>query len=438
MREDTARKVIAARSRFGVTLRLLHRFARRQHGSIAINFAMVLIPISLAVGAAVDFSFANNARTRLNAIADAAALAAVGQTAQGQTAADAQQFALQVFNTQTTGLQRVNIKSVSVKVVDNKVGRTAVVKYDATTNVAFMGIANIKHIKISGDSTAASRTPTYIDFYLLLDNTPSMGVGATTADINTLVANTPDQCAFACHDLSAGGSDYYSLAKKLGVQMRIDVLRQATQKLMDTAQTTQAVASQFRVAIYTHGTSCTSPGLSTIASLTSDLANAKTSASAIDLMTIPNQGYNNDQCTDTDTVLSSVNSAINTPGDGKLPGQPQKVLFYVTDGVADLSKPNGCSKPVTGTRCQQPIDVSYCDTMKKRGVRIAVLYTTYLPLPTNDWYNTWVAPFQSQIGSNLQTCASPGLYFEVSPTQGIADAMLALFAKTVGQPRLTQ
>jgi len=42
------------------------------------------------------------------------------------------------------------------------------------------------------------------------------------------VANTPDQCAFACHDLSASPNDYYGLAKKLGVQMRIDVMRQAT------------------------------------------------------------------------------------------------------------------------------------------------------------------------------------------------------------------
>ena len=68
-----------------------------------------------------------------------------------------------------------------------------------------------------------------------------------------MVANTPDQCAFACHDLSASPNDYYGLAKKLGVQMRIDVMRQATQKLMDTATTEATVSSQFRMAIYTFG-----------------------------------------------------------------------------------------------------------------------------------------------------------------------------------------
>jgi hypothetical protein len=36
----------------------------------------------------------------------------------------------------------------------------------------------------------------------------------------------------------------------------------------------------------------------------------------------------------------------------------------------------------------------------------------------------------------MQQCASPGLYFEVSPSQGIAEAMQALFQKAVGQARL--
>jgi len=66
-----------------------------------------------------------------------------------------------------------------------------------------------------------------------------------------------------------------------------------------------------------------------------------------------------------------------------------------------------------------------------------VLYTTYLPLPTNDWYNKWISPFQSEIPTKMQACASPGLYFEVTPTQGIADAMKALFLKVIRAPRIT-
>jgi hypothetical protein len=392
----------------------------------------------LAVGAAVDYSFASSIRTKLNAIADAAALAVVNRSALSLSKGAAEKMARDIFNAQSADMERVTIRNVSATVTDGSNGRTAVVSYTANAPTSILGLMNVKRIKLAGNSYAASAKPTYIDFYLLLDNTPSMGVGATTADINTMVANTSDQCAFACHDLS-DSNNYYKLAKRLGVQMRIDVVRTATQKLMDTATATQIVPSQFRAAIYTFGTTCTSLGLSTVATLTSSLSSAKAQASSIDLMTIPYQGYNNDQCTNSDSALSALNTAITTPGNGSTSAQPQKLLFFVTDGVADASNAGSCSKPLTGgTRCQEPMDVSFCTTLKNRGVKIAVLYTTYLPLPTNAWYNTWIAPFQAQLGSNMQSCASPGLYFEVSPTQGISEAMTALFQKAVGQARLTQ
>jgi hypothetical protein len=57
----------------------------------------------------------------------------------------------------------------------------------------------------------------------------------------------------------------------------------------------------------------------------------------------------------------------------------------VSDGVADGSN-TGCLKPKSGTsRCQSPINPALCKTLKDRGIKIAVLYTTYLALPTNAW-----------------------------------------------------
>src|SRR6188472_3791041 len=123
-----------------------------------------------------------------------------------------------------------------------------------------------------------------------MDNSPSMGVGATPADVTMMVNNTPDKCAFACHDLS-NSNNYYNLAKSLGVTARIDVLRTATQQLMDTATTTRAYSNQFRMAIYTFGAAADKAGLTRIQSLTSNLTTAKTSAAAIDLMTVPYQNY---------------------------------------------------------------------------------------------------------------------------------------------------
>ena len=430
--------------------RPLRQFCGAKRGNVMLTFALTLVPLMGAVGAAVDYSRANNFRSQLQAAADAAAVGSVAKSSPAMAAAGSMSSdgaipagvtdALKIFNAQLIGKTAwfTNLTS-SATVAKTNGTVTSVVNFSANVPTTVMGVFGKNNVTVTGTAKAATGMATYIDFYLLLDNTPSMGVGATTADINTMVNNTSDKCAFACHDLSASPNDYYSKAKSLGVTMRIDVLRTATQQLMDTAKATENFANQFRMAIFTFGTSCTNTGFSTVQTLTSNLTTAKTAAGNIDLMTIPYQGYNNDQCTNFDDVLSDVNSAIPAPGTGTTAASPQKYLFFVSDGVADANNPTSCSKPLTGgTRCQEPIDTASCTTIKNRGIKIAVLYTTYLPLPTNAWYNSWIAPFQSEIPTKMQSCASPGLYFEVSPSQGISDAMNALFKKAVSQAHLTQ
>jgi Flp pilus assembly protein TadG len=436
--------------------RILAAFHRESRGNVAITFGIAAIPIILSVGAAVDYSLANRTKTVLDHIADAASLSAVSQTALSLSAAKEQTNAVKFFKAQAASLKRGSLSTVSAKVTDGGTGRTAVVNYTASVPTAFMGIVGINNIAISGSSTAASAIPTYIDFYLLLDNTPSMGVGATPADVTTMVNNTPDKCAFACHELDISPNDYYGLAKKLGVTMRIDVVRSATQQLMDTANATQTVPNQFRAAIYTFGASASSAGLSQIFPLSSSLSNAKTAAANIDLMTVPYQNYASDTDTNFDNVLPAINSVIAAPGDGTSPSSPQKILFFVSDGVADAAGIT-CSQPTSAgqdpqtkqnyTRCQEPLNVSLCTAIKDRGIKIAVLYTTYLALPTNGWYMSWIDPFNkgpygpsvnSKIAANMQSCASPGFYFEVSPTDGISQAMTALFQKVVTAARITR
>jgi len=409
------------------------------------------------MGAAIDYTKANSTKARLDAIADAAVLSVVNNSSLSLSASTAQKNAINFFKAQAATLTFGTYSTASATVTDGAAGRTAVISYTGTVPTSIMGVIGINSINIKGSSTAASGLPTYIDFYLLLDNTPSMGVGATPNDVTTLVNNTPDKCAFACHEMDTSPNDYYGLAKKLGVTMRIDVVRQATQQLMDTAASTETASNQFRMAIYTFGASAQTKGLTKIQSLTSNLSTAKSAAAAIDLMSIPYQNYASDTQTDFN-VFNGLNSAIANPGDGSTASSPQKYVFFVSDGVADRAVGSpGCSQPITQgqdpqsgqkyTRCQEPLLTSYCDTLKNRGIKIAVLYTTYLALPTNAWYMSWIDPFNdgpynpsvnSQIAKNMQACASPGLYFEVSPTDGISAAMTALFQKAVEQARLTK
>jgi hypothetical protein len=321
---------------------------------------------------------------------------------------------------------------------------TSKIEFSADIPTMFMSVVGKSKMTLTGQSTATASMPLYIDFYLLLDNSPSMGVGATPADVATMVANTPDKCAFACHDVN-DNKNYYKLAKQLGVTTRIDVLRSATESLMDTAKATQTYSSQFRMAIYDFGASAATTTLRALFSLSSSLSSAKAAAGNIDLMTVQGQNQNKDQDTNFTDIFPLMNAAISAPGAGTS-GAPQKYLFFVSDGVADEDNA-ACLKPKTsGSRCMSPINPALCTAIKARGIKVAVLYTTYLALPTNAWYNSWIAPFNagpygpspnSEIAQNMQSCASPGLYFEVSPTQGIAEAMNTLFKKAVADARIS-
>ncbi|MBI5131605.1 MAG: pilus assembly protein [Rhodopseudomonas palustris] len=422
---------------------LLRRFGRDRSGNIAVIFAIALLPILGLIGAAIDYAMANRIRTKLEAAQDSAVLLAVSNSEINRSTSQAQADAVQFFNA-TVGAYGLSA-TINLSVTETGGKRSATSNFNSTVTTNFLNLIGYPTLTVGNRSTSTVSLPVYQDFYLLLDNSPSMGVAATNSDIATMVANTSDQCAFACHDLS-DSNNYYNLAKSLGVTMRIDVVRQAVQQLTTTATQMSAVTNQFRMAVYTFGSSCASLGLTTIAGLSSSMSSVQTSASAIDLMTIPKQNYNNDQCTDFDGTLASINSTIPSSGNGTA-SQPQKWLFFVSDGVADAYYPSTCTRtPLGNGRCQEPLTVAQCTAMKNRGIQIAVLYTTYLALPTNQWYNDNIAPFNqgpygpstnSQIAANMQSCASPGFYFEVSPTQGISDAMDALFKKAVAKARLS-
>lgn len=427
----------------GAVVAILDRsrgFGRARGGAVAMMFGLSVIPIALAVGAAIDYSRASDTQIFLSAAADAAALSAVTPSAMTLTAQQAQDLATSLFNGRAGQVKFASDFTGTITVQDDANGRSALVTFTANVPTTLMRLVGWSTMPVGGEARAYSAPPTYIDFYMLLDNTPSMGVAATQADITKMQSLTSHQsdgaCAFACH-IQGSTTDNYAIAKANNVQMRIDVVRTATQQLMDTATSTATRSGQYRVAINTFGASCTLLGVNVVSPLTSNLSAAKSSANAIDLMTIPYQNYNNDQCSDFNSTLAAANLAISAPGSGSTSLTPQKVLFFVSDGVNDSFDPGSCTKQTTGGRCQEPLNTATCTTIKNRGIKIAVLYTTYLPLPTNDWYNTWISPFASSINPSMQACASPGLFFEVSPSQGISDAMNALFLKTVTTARLS-
>jgi Flp pilus assembly protein TadG len=435
---------------------ITRRFARDRRGNIAVIFAFCCVPLITVVGCAVDYARATQIRSKLQAAADAASVGSVAKASPAFVAAGSMTSdgaipagvtdATNIFNANMTSQTGYTLGSITPTVVKSGSTVTSTVSFSASINTMFLGVIGKTALSMSGTSTSTASMPLYVDFYLLLDNSPSMGVAATPADVTKMVNNTSDKCAFACHDYN-DANNYYNLAKTLGVTTRIDVLRSATQSLMDTAGATETYSNQFRMAIYDFGASSKTIGLRALFSLSASLSSAKTAAGGIDLMGVygNNDSYTADKDTQFSTVFPAISNAISAPGPGTS-ASPTKYLFFVSDGVADEAN-GSCLKPKSGTaRCQSPINPALCKTLKDRGIKIAVLYTTYLALPTNAWYNTWISPFNvgpygpstnSEIATNMQTCASPGFYFEVSPSQGISDAMNTLFRKAVADAHIS-
>ena len=427
-----------------MTFAALRRFAGDRKGNVAIIFAFSLMPIALLTGMGIDYTVATQKKAMLDAAADSAALASVTPAMMAQPASASIAAATNMFNSQAASISGMGSSaSASITAVDNGLTRTVTVNYTASSKNAFAGVIGQNNWALGGSSQATSSVAPNIDFYLLLDNSPSMAIAATTAGINTMVTHTASQggCAFACHesDPSAdnlgnpSNEDNYTLARNLGVVTRIQNLNTATQSLMDTATTTmQNFNSTYRMAIYTFNTG----GINTITARTASLSTAKSLAAGIDVLEVyknnclTSSNCNNDEDTDFENAMSGINAVMPNPGSGMAGSTPEEVLFIVSDGVDDSN--------VGGSRNQALFSTSECGVIKNRGIRIAVLYTTYLPLPTNSWYNSYIAPFQPQIAGNMQSCASPGLFFQVSTDQDISAAMAALFQQAVATARLTR
>lgn len=436
---------------------MLRRLLKEKTGNFGIISALVMVPIIGAAGLAIDLTEAMFAKNQLQAAADAAALGAIAEesaaTAKARTTSgngsieEGIKEAEDIFSAQLSAMTGFELKSSSADVVRQDDQLTATFTYSATVPTTLLRVLGKHEIVVSGEAVAVFATPKFRDFFLLLDNTPSMGVAATPADIKKMKEKTAGtemgSCAFACHIVKNGVEDKnsnYNIAKNNDITIRINVVAKATAALMETAAQTRKVPDQYRMALYTFGQRAENTKLFEVSPLTYDLRDARDRAAMIDLMSIPEQNFNNDQQTDFDRAFKNIAEKMGVAGTGHSNGDREKVLFFVSDGLGNSYKPKECTKRImtgkTYGRCQEPIDTRLCKPLKDKGYKIAVLYTTYLPLPGNSFYEAWIQPFQSEISTRMKECATEGYYFEVNPSEGIAEAMNTLFLKIASAPRL--
>ncbi len=157
---------------------LMRRLIGDRQGNVAIIFALSLIPNEFLTGMAMDFSSATSKRVRLNAAADAAALAAVTPAMMGQSASAAQTASQNIFNGTAAGVPGTSGVTPTVNVTSSNGGltRTVTVTYTANSTNNFphvLGLItgqNKTTWSLSGSSTATASIQPNINFLLLLDN----------------------------------------------------------------------------------------------------------------------------------------------------------------------------------------------------------------------------------------------------------------------------
>jgi Flp pilus assembly protein TadG len=441
-------------------IRLIHD----KWGNFGILTALMLVPLIGAAGMAIDFGRAMSLRSHLMGLADSAALGAISETSPGFIAIRemkrdgriqlAEDEGRNLFLSQRANASGEDLPSfpmnVAVNVQRSNGAISSTVDFNVQMPTTFMRILGQEGMSIAGSATAVygSQAKSYTDFYMLLDNTPSMGIAATTKDIakfqQITKGNGQRGCEFACHigwtdssgKFNEDKNSSYLVARANGITLRIDVVAKAAEALIERVKTEMGKsADYYRVAAYSFGKYALENGyrIERVLASTSNMDSASSAVGKVGLQTTNHDHYHQNALTSFDNALTEIGKQIpGKGGEGTSLSDTQKVVYFVTDGVGDGIKSSGCggSWYENKGRCLEPIDNRFCADLKNRQIKIAILYTTYIP-PEGDhiWETYMEKKFGSRIASSLQTCASEDLFFEVGPDDDMEEAMAHLFVK---------
>jgi Flp pilus assembly protein TadG len=305
---------------------MLKFFFKSENGNTAIVFALSSVVLVAALGAAIDFNFVDASKTKLNAAADAAILAAV-KTADATFTAGSP-----LWNTKGVAAGNLafkknlpdNLQSASIALNITHVGNTfsGTATYDYVYPTAYMGLFGTPTVHIVREVAASERIQNYLDVHLLIDVSPSMGIGATDAD-QTLLHNATG-CALACHySLNNIIGSNYTAARATGAKLRIDVVREATQQLIADMRARSASSDQVRLSIDLYSNS-----LIPLVAPTTDLVAAEAAAGQIDLTDLI--GHSGSM---TEYSLAQLASQIGTSGNGYTSSTRKSYVVLISDGT---------------------------------------------------------------------------------------------------------
>ena len=480
-------------------LNLFRAFANENRGNVAIIFGFSLIPLIGLVGLGADYGVAITNKAKLDNAADAAAVSAVSTAkayvANNQSDSNITADAIAAGRTQAASFFIVDAGNVpfatvptpTITLTFNTTNQTfySTVSYSTTVQNHFGEIFRQPTTLIQGVSSASAQLPAYLDFYLLVDVSGSMGLPATQAGQTTLAANNSG-CQFACH--FPGQTSGYTYANQNSIQLRSGAVNSAVCGLLVLAST-PAVTHQYRVGLYPFITQ-----MATLSSLTyadpAPTVLAPTSNSVWNAAgCIPNistpyyttssppvftslldtgttQEYtNSDPSTGTgsggthfETIFSATQNTVLHFGNGATSSTSKPFVFLITDGMQnsqyyDTTKSSVRYYPgnpstfsgysAAGFTGSSPtaMDYTQCTALKNAGATISVLYIPYqnLTVGSTDQAETIAANTAiANLPTALTKCATTGYFYTANTPTDINNALQNMFNQAVAASHLTQ
>ncbi len=437
----------------------LNKFIRDRGGNVAIVTALCCIPMFGMLGFAIDYGIALSDKVKLDNAADTAALVAI-KTAQsviqggGTTSSGVAQGQTQgalAFTANAGSIPFAAVPTPTINIGRTNQTLTASVSYQSVpVNTNFSKIIGLPSIAINGSSMATLSMTTYINYYIIVDISQSMGVGSTATDMQNLYNrveqyNNGVPCVFGCHVTDTGQTytnEYLAHNVSPTITLRIDAAVSAIQNIITQAQTSSGTAGNIKIGLYTMNqdpTVASPPYLNTIAAPTSNFSSLTTAAATIDLGNNVTGGVGDSNFSS--SLTNFVSNVLGTNGDGSSPSSPLQYVFMITDGVQDTP-----GALCVAEHCVQALDPSICTSIKSNAT-VGVIYTTYLPIYNNNnassgyqtSYYYLVYPIASQIAPNLQSCASSlNYYYEAVDGPAITTAMSKLFQSTSAVARISR
>lgn len=396
---------------------LLRRFLFDRRGNIAIMAGGSFIVLAFAIGGAVDVSMLSRATMASQAAADAAALAGARQMETG-TVSQATALIQSVARANLPADMQLAEVTSEIDTVNGSVSVTV----SGTYKTAFLSLMKQNSLSYKRRAQSTIKRDGFMDFYFMLDVSESMNIAADATERAKLLkiteASNGRPCAFACHKPEPDHWGPLSVSQMNDMwfegpaRLRIDVLKEAFGTAVRNLLAINADESKnLTIHISTAGFSD---------SFVQGVVRSTNEAALKASLAFPTIDSDH---TRYDVAFRGLQTMLGSQYDGSSETKPEKVAVVITDGVSD-----------TGAHAISAIDVDYCNQIKAKGFKLAVLEIKYVEdYDQFGFFESRVAPAYPTLSPALMMCASPGYYYFATDSRQAAEKLAGLANDIVRQ-----